>query len=619
MRAWWPFVRGAAGAALERLWKHSVAVSWAARRLAEETGDADAERIGRVGLLHNLGLWAVAAVDPERLAELLAVAEPDARRIYERAWLGTDTRALGRALAEHWSTDPLLADATWLYADLGSDLAACAREPVRLALIQRAFAWAERTPWALGSQGSRPISVGPDPRLRLLIAEVQSRCATPFLDAASSFEEDLARSHAQLLLKMSELEQENAALGTFARAFAAARPDDGPAAWAEKASVAFASLPSVERACVTWNDPRLAVRDNAEPDEASAQPSTDGIPPAPAAIFPLEADGRRVAEASLWTFDGTPDPIPRSNAAIAAWGAWAGFVAAQGRSESENALLVEAVRRADERGDAPARDSMMEALAEFAAGAGHELNNPLAVIVGRAQLLRARLADPDSSRSLETIITQAQRAHRILRDLMYIARPPRARPRTCLPDEIVRASVRDLQSEAERRGVRLLANCRAGSQPREIDPDGLRHVSDTFIRNALEATPAGGVVRLQSVASGEELVLTIDDTGKGLNQTEAQHLFDPFFCGRSAGRGLGLGLPRAARFLGECGGRIRWKARPGRGTSFHITLPLVAQEPLSSARTSAEPKPHAGEATDCVSGTAHPQSHRIGDRVTVRT
>ena len=85
------------------------------------------------------------------------------------------------------------------------------------------------------------------------------------------------------------------------------------------------------------------------------------------------------------------------------------------------------------------RQAKLAALAEFAAGAGHELNNPLAVIVGRAQLLLAQEDDPAAARSFRAILAQAQRAHRILRDLMYVARPPEPRPRFCQPEEIVRS------------------------------------------------------------------------------------------------------------------------------------------------------------------------------------
>jgi signal transduction histidine kinase len=223
---------------------------------------------------------------------------------------------------------------------------------------------------------------------------------------------------------------------------------------------------------------------------------------------------------------------------------------------------------------------MLDALAEFAAGAGHELNNPLAVIVGRAQLLLAKEDDPDATRSLRAIIAQAQRAARILRDLMYVARPPEPRPRPCQPEEIVRACLRDLQADAEARGVKIVADSRDSGLRVWADPEPLRQIADILARNALEASSSGGLV--QFTASGDDRAVrwTVHDNGRGIGATEGLHLFDPFYCGRSAGRGLGLGLPRAARIVAQAGGDLKWQSSPGLGTTFIVTLP-VSEIPAS--------------------------------------
>jgi signal transduction histidine kinase len=221
------------------------------------------------------------------------------------------------------------------------------------------------------------------------------------------------------------------------------------------------------------------------------------------------------------------------------------------------------------------------ALAEFAAGAGHELNNPLAVIVGRAQLLLAATTDPAAVRSLRAILTQAQRAHRILRDLMFFARPPEPRPRFCQPEEIVRNCVRDLGEYADERGVRLTSEAQGSAAKVWADPDALRHLTEVLIRNALEATHRGGSVQVTTATATspagtpQTLSWMVQDSGRGLGAAEAAHLFDPFFCGRQAGRGLGLGLPRAARIVEQAGGEIRWHPAPGQGTIFHVHLPLT--------------------------------------------
>jgi signal transduction histidine kinase len=197
------------------------------------------------------------------------------------------------------------------------------------------------------------------------------------------------------------------------------------------------------------------------------------------------------------------------------------------------------------------------------------------VIVGRAQLLLGRVLDTESARALRAIIGQAQRAHRILRDLMYIARPPAARPRPCATDEIVRACIRDLQADAEVRGVRIITDIPEGRPCSWADPDPLRHVAEILGRNALEATPPGGVVRFTVGGDSSRLDWKVRDSGRGVDEHASRSLFDPFFCGRQAGRGLGLGLSRAGRFVASARGELRWHTAPGLGTTFHLTLPLA--------------------------------------------
>jgi signal transduction histidine kinase len=235
------------------------------------------------------------------------------------------------------------------------------------------------------------------------------------------------------------------------------------------------------------------------------------------------------------------------------------------------------------------RHAKLDALAEFAAGAGHELNNPLAVIVGRAQLLLTRATDPDSVRSLRAILGQAQRAHRILRDLMFVGRTPEPRPRFCQPEEVVRACLRDIKDEADSRGVRVWLK---GGEPGPkvwADPDALRHLADALVRNALESTRDGDTIQFAVAGGLEDVRWSVKDNGRGILPAEAEHLFDPFFCGRQAGRGLGLGLPRAARIVQQAGGELRWHSTPGEGSIFHVHIPLLP--PPKPPDLGAEPAP----------------------------
>src|SRR6185437_8636339 len=100
--------------------------------LAREAGEADPSRMARAGLLHGLGRWAVAALEPEWFASWLELADPTERRERERQLLGTEMTTLGRTLAERWGCDPLVAEAAWLHADRDGRLNVAATEPERL-------------------------------------------------------------------------------------------------------------------------------------------------------------------------------------------------------------------------------------------------------------------------------------------------------------------------------------------------------------------------------------------------------------------------------------------------------------------------------------------------------
>lgn len=561
-RPWWPTVPRDVADALGRLWRHALATSLAARRLAREAGDPTPNRLAEAGLLHALGLWAVAAEEPDWLVRWFALADPQERHAFEVRELGTDHANLGRILAARWGCDPLVTDACWLHADLDRGLAAVTDEPERVTLLQRAFQLAEQTPWSLHRVVEHEVGVH-DPRVKLLMAEVQARAAGTFLDdRISPDEERLVRSNARLRARLVALTARHSSTDRFLEAFQTADPNDSSETWSDLAAMAWCGEPGVTSARVVWDD--------------ASDPSEPGEPSLSVEQVELFRDSEQSVHVALSRTAAREPGRPAGAAVVPAWRAWVGLMVDRSRLQRRMERIVAAFRRQAESEEARLRKGKLDALAEFAAGAGHELNNPLAVIVGRAQLLLARENDPQASRSLRAILTQAQRAHRILRDLMYVARPPEPRPRYCQPDEILRACVRDLRGEAAEREIRVSTDGLEHGARVWADPDALRHLAETFLRNALEATPRGGLIRIVTSGDAERLRWTFHDAGRGVGPLESLHLFDPFFCGRQAGRGLGLGLPRAQRFVEQSGGEIRWSSQPGQGTTFQIRLPLTA-------------------------------------------
>ena len=582
-RSWWPSALGSgpAGELLDRLWRHSVAVGISARRLAREAGDSDPELVGRAGQLVGLGWWAVAAVDPDWLLAWWQQSDPSARERMERADLGTDLDELGWRMAERWGCPELVVDAAWLRGDREGELATATSDPDRIAILREAHRRAERTPWSLDDP-NRELPLA-DPSLRILMAEVQARCGSAFVDPTSTRDEERAvRQNARLRVELSRARLRADRAERFLDAFAASPPGETPDEWADRAARAWCAEPGVNAARITW------------PETESAPPEDDDRPVVPTVEIALATRGQNGATAQLWCREGGPsiarDRDESARRIVRAWSVWAEAIFDRDRLDRRLRAAVGSYRGRVRSEEDRLRLAKLDALGEFAAGAGHELNNPLAVVVGRAQLLLARAEDPEVARSLRIILAQAQRTHRILRDLMFVARPPAPRPRACKPSEVLSSVLAELGSDLETRGVRLLVDVDESSPATWGDPEGLRHLAEILLRNGIQATPPGGRVRVRSSIENGELVWSFADTGKGISPEESDHLFDPFYCGRQAGRGLGLGLPRAAKIVEQAGGRLRWSSSPGRETSFQVHLPMKAP-PAPEVDSRATPRP----------------------------
>jgi signal transduction histidine kinase len=233
----------------------------------------------------------------------------------------------------------------------------------------------------------------------------------------------------------------------------------------------------------------------------------------------------------------------------------------------------------------------LEALAEFAAGAGHEINNPLTVISGRAQLLLREEANPDRRHALALISAQAMRIHEMIADMMLFARPPRPDFQTIELVGLVDQLIGDLLPRCSRQETAI---CRTGqSEPVfvEADPAQLSVALRAVCQNALEAIQSGGNIEItiereegpvagtapaeKGSETASHVIIRIRDDGPGISPEERRHIFDPFFSARQAGRGLGLGLAKAWRIVTNHGGQIDVMGQPGHRTCFSISLPSL--------------------------------------------
>ena len=258
------------------------------------------------------------------------------------------------------------------------------------------------------------------------------------------------------------------------------------------------------------------------------------------------------------------------------------------RLEAEAEQLRRHLARLQETEEQRLRDLKLRALAELAAGAGHEINNPLAVISGQAQYLLKTEENLERAHALERIISQSQRIHLLLKDLMLYARPPTPQRKVVNLARIAQDVVRALAELALARGVRIESD----TSPRRVSVVGDAALLETavtaLVRNAIEAAPADGWVRVR-VASDDagHAAVVVEDNGPGLLPAQREHLFDPFYSGRSAGRGPGLGLSKVWRIAQLHGGDIHFHSEPGQPTRFTLTLPGTGtpEPPAHRAKT----------------------------------
>lgn len=212
------------------------------------------------------------------------------------------------------------------------------------------------------------------------------------------------------------------------------------------------------------------------------------------------------------------------------------------------------------------------ALYNFAYGLSHEINNPLANISLRAQMLSADEKDPEKRRKLGVIHAQAMRAYEMIADLMLYAHPPAPKFETLELAALITSAVDDMQDAAAGQQTALKIE---NLSPAKITADAvqIRTLIRSLMQNGLEALRHGGQITVAGNRAGGKIAFTITDTGAGIPKLALPHVFDPFYSGREAGRGLGLGLSKCWRIVELHNGKISIKNRAPGGVQVRVELP----------------------------------------------
>jgi len=245
--------------------------------------------------------------------------------------------------------------------------------------------------------------------------------------------------------------------------------------------------------------------------------------------------------------------------------------------------VTDAVRAQDEAAQA----RKLAAVGTLAAGAMHEINNPLATIGACAETLSFQLEDPAMPELLRASFSElcniidheVHRSKRILNGLLDFSRPTGATRSPAELRDILEQTLRLLKYHPTFKTMQVEVEIAADARlVVRADRDQLVQVLMALMLNAMDAMNQSGVIRLRVFGSpvrGEEVVMEVIDEGSGISNTVRQRLFEPFFTTKPPGRGTGLGLSICYGIVADHGGRIEVDSTVGKGSTFRVIIPLA--------------------------------------------
>ena len=246
----------------------------------------------------------------------------------------------------------------------------------------------------------------------------------------------------------------------------------------------------------------------------------------------------------------------------------------------------------------------MESVGRLAGGVAHDFNNMLSVILGYAELIKARLPDGDPFlKDVLAIEKAANHSRDITRQLLAFSRKQIIAPRVMNLNDLI-ASSRNTLSRLIGEDIDLRFYPGENLWRINFDPAQVEQILINLAVNARDAMPDGGKLTIETANShldeayclkhlgfkpGQYVFLGVSDDGMGMDKETQSHLFEPFFTTKEVGKGTGLGLATVYGMVKQNGGFINCYSEPGRGTTFKIYIPRVAEEDETARRAHGNP------------------------------
>lgn len=268
-------------------------------------------------------------------------------------------------------------------------------------------------------------------------------------------------------------------------------------------------------------------------------------------------------------------------------------------------VIVEDLTERKELEEQLRQSQKLEAVGRLAGGVAHDFNNRLTVIQGQAGLLRTEIPPTDPRReSVEAILESAGKAAALTSKLLAFGRKQVAQPRVIDLNETIGDVATVLPKML---GEDVIVELALSDSPALVyqDPGQIEQILLNLVTNARDAMPRGGTLRISTEirrrsgpggrgADEPFTVLSVSDTGEGINEEVKAHLFEPFFTTKPRGKGTGLGLSMVYGIVTQAGGDVEVRSTPGEGATFELWLPATDRSPTVTPKSPEAPPSRPG-------------------------
>ena len=216
----------------------------------------------------------------------------------------------------------------------------------------------------------------------------------------------------------------------------------------------------------------------------------------------------------------------------------------------------------------------LEAIDRLAGGIAHDFNNLLLIILGHAENISERIqGDEAGTAQMRKLIGATHRAAGLTRRLLAFSRRQMLQPVVVQVNDAVR-NIEAMLPKALSQTIKVSLRLAEPLPNIMVDPVQLDQVLLNLVLNARDAMPDGGTLTIETAAEGSQVIVTVSDTGIGMDQTTRGRIFEPFFTTKGLA-GTGLGLPTVYGIVKQSGGAVTCDSLPGAGTTFRVFLPAV--------------------------------------------